>query len=274
MSVYLKCKADGGKFSFEGKTTVEKPYLAMNYTTQTGSESSQTTMSKAYIPLSTNSEFAGNKKIILNITTQTGNESSQTANKPYYVIGAETTTVVSHVTRYSRTSTSESTNSNIGNLSGFMISISGIKRTHVYTNNTLYSNTLTYITESLSANRSFSVLTYIREWTSKSPGITNTSISQSFSNNGNWISNPNINYIALCDNLSSISKFYTISKYDIEENITYDKYSLNATMTGITKFMLDEKYVCTRTYTITASTSAASYSSYEEDITITTTTQK
>ena len=96
MSVYLKCKADGSTFKIEGKTTADKPYLAMNYTTQTGSESSQTTMSKAYFPLTTNTEFViPNKKVALKVSST-----------KYYVANntnTTTTTIESTETKFTGT---------------------------------------------------------------------------------------------------------------------------------------------------------------------------
>lgn len=94
MSVYLKCKAGGSKFSFEGKTSADKPYLAMNYTTQTGSESSQTTMSKAYIPLTTDTRaIADDKNIVINVSTQTGNTPSQSTITKLYALGRPVKTI-------------------------------------------------------------------------------------------------------------------------------------------------------------------------------------
>ena len=110
MSVYLKCKAGGGKFSLEGKTSADKPYLAMNYTTQTGSESSQTTMSKAYIPLTTNSEAAASdKNVKFKVTTQTGNTPTQTTTTKLYALGRPVKTIT--YTSWSATSSSSSSES-------------------------------------------------------------------------------------------------------------------------------------------------------------------
>lgn len=99
MSVYLKCKADNATFGVEAFTSAAKPYLAMNYTTQTGINSDQTTVSKAYIPLTTDTRVAGTKKIPVVYTTQTGVESSQTESKKLYIVqktNVDTVTLTSY----------------------------------------------------------------------------------------------------------------------------------------------------------------------------------
>ena len=267
MSVYLKCKAGGSNFSFEGKTSADKPYLAMNYTTQTGSESSQTTMSKAYIPLSTNSEVAASKKLLIKVS-----------DKKYYAIGVQTTTTTYRSTYYTRSATSESTISELTDQSGFMISISYTSYWYTRDRITTYKSkmsaekeSVSFITTSLAPNEKFTAFVYTHTWNSKVAGTTATSHSTTYNHK---LSNPGINYIAVWDNTQSISKYYTVSASSIEENttsITTNALSFDiVTITGCYRFVLSNQYVDTATYTLTSSTSGASYQSYEEDVTITT----
>ena len=202
MSVYLKCKADNATFGVEAFTSAAKPYIAMNYTTQTGTNSDQTTVSKAYIPLTTDTRVAGTKKIPVVYTTQTGVESSQTESKKLYIVQK---TNVDTVTLTSFSGTYTSIGSTIDP------------------------------TEKISSSASIKVTSsaeYSREW-SATTRLINIDAARAYSSSGTLEdSNPNAAYTLVLTNLSetfstSNSRYFTtyISTISTFNSSSYSFYS-------------------------------------------------